>query len=121
MCSETLLLLLASGLIQTSTALSFCSPDADGTCEAVVIGLACGLGGLCIVLVVLLTLTAVCACHYKRKSVTYVTDELKLTQNRSSGIFTNPFSTLKDPEEAAGNPLYLTPDEMTEFENRNKH
>eukprot|EP00731_Ephydatia_muelleri_P015456 Em0008g1176a len=117
-CTETLLLLFASGLIQTSTALSFCT---TGTCESVVIGLACGLGGTCVILAVLLTLTAVCACHYKRKSVTYVTDELKLTQNRSSGIFTNPFSTLKDPEEAAGNPLYLTPDEMTEFENRNKH
>lgn len=42
----------------------------------------------------------------RRKSVTYVTDELKLTQNRSSGIFTNPFSTLKDPE--GNNPLFFS-------------
>lgn len=118
MCAETLLLLLVSGLIKSSTALSFCT---SGTCEPIVIGLAAGLGGLCLILIILLVLALVCACHYKRKSVTYVTDELKLTQSRSSGIFTNPFSTLKDPEEAAGNPLYLTPDEMTEFENRNKH
>ena len=43
---------------------------------------------------------------------------------RSHGAFTlnNPIVTsIGKEEEPAGNPLYLTPDEMDEFESKKKH
>jgi hypothetical protein len=71
-----------------------------------------GAAILFLILSVALCLVSCLVCRIKIKQRQYIEDEEALAK---SGAFTLSNPLVKD-EDAAGNPLYLTPDELNEFE-----
>jgi hypothetical protein len=89
-----------------------CSASAVLSSTEIYIVEGAGAAFLVLILSVALCIVSCLVCRIKIKQRQYIADEEALAK---SGAFTLSNPLVKD-EDAAGNPLYLTPDELNEFE-----
>lgn len=96
-----------------------CEKDPVLTEQQIIIILGAGLGTISLILFLLMIPLCcyLCKMYARLSEANALEDEVAFV--RSHGAFNqeNPLVGMKE-EDAAGNPLYLTPDEMNEFENK---